>query len=118
MRKKPSISLVRSTATGSAPPRKFGASGQELWDLITGEFNIDDAGGIALLTQICHAQDRVAELSAQIALDGVVIHVKGVPRAHPAMRDELQNRSFIVRGLQKLGIALETLKPVGRPPDY
>jgi hypothetical protein len=46
-----------------------------------------------------------------------VIYVKAVPKAHPAMRDELDNRSFIVRGLQKLGIVPETLK-LGRPPGW
>jgi hypothetical protein len=63
-------------------------------------------------TQICHVQDRVAQLAGQIAIDGVVIYI--IPKAHPAVRDELANRAFIVRGLQKLGIALETLKPPPR----
>jgi hypothetical protein len=81
-------------------------------ELITSEFDISDAGGIALLTQICHAQDRVTEPSDQIALDGAVVHVKGVPKAHSAMRDELADRASIVSGLTKVGIALETLIPV------
>jgi hypothetical protein len=77
-----------------------------------------DAGGVALLTQICHAQDRLMMLSAQIAIDGVVIYTKTDPKAHPAMRDERGNRAFIVRGLQQLGIALEVIKPQGRPAGW
>lgn len=62
--------------------------------------SLSDAGGTALLAQICHAQDRVEQLASQIAIDGVVIYTKTGPKAHPAMRDELANRAFIVRGLQ------------------
>lgn len=104
-----------ATNTGGEPPRKFGASGQEPPNLITSEFDINGAGA-SLPAQTCHAQDRVDGLPNQIALDGIVVHFKSVPKAHPAMREELANRAFIVRGLQKLGVALKTLKPVGRPP--
>ena len=34
---------------------------------------------------------------------------------NPAIKDELALRSFIVRTLQRLGLNLETVKPVGRP---
>ena len=37
-------------------------AGQELWSAITDQYDIDDAGGIALLKQICFAQDRVEQL--------------------------------------------------------
>jgi hypothetical protein len=114
--KKPKIKLVSSTP---APPKsKFGEAGQALWDLITNEFDISDAGGIALLEQICHAQDRVEQLSAQIAADGAVVYIKNVPKSHPALRDELGNRSFITRNLQRLGVNVEAIKPQGRPSGY
>lgn len=110
--KKPKIKLVSSNPK---PRSKFGASGQALWESIQGEFDVSDAGGTALLTQICHAQDRVTQLAEQIAIDGVTIYVKGVPKAHPALRDELQGRAFICRSLQRLGVNVEAVKSVGRP---
>ncbi len=113
--KKPRIKLVSSNANAT-PASEFGKAGQELWDLITDEYDISDAGGIALLKQICHAQDRVAQLAAQIALDGAVVTVRGAPKAHPALRDELANRAFISRTIARLGLNFEPVKPVGRPP--
>lgn len=113
--KKPKIKLVASNTTTRKPPSKFGASGQALWDSVTSEFDISDSGGIALLEQICFAQDRVTQLSELIANDGAVIYVKNIPKAHPALRDELANRAFITRNLQRLGINVEAVKSVGRP---
>jgi hypothetical protein len=114
--KKPPISLVTSPPSGTVPPSQFGPQGRELWASITSEFDISDAGGVAVLKQVCEATDRIAQLSAQIAVDGPVVYVKGCPKAHPALRDELANRAFVVRGLQKLGVNIEQTKPIGRPP--
>jgi hypothetical protein len=115
--KKPKIKLVSSN-TARKPASKFKEAGQALWDSVTSEFDVSDAGGIALLEQICHAQDRVEQLAEQIAIDGTVIYIKGVPKAHPALRDELANRAFITRNLQRLGINVEAVKNVGRPPGW
>jgi hypothetical protein len=106
------------SSSAFSPARKFDAAGQKLWDSITSEYDISDSGGIALLCQICAAQDRIEQLAAQISTDGAVVRTKSGPKAHPTLRDELGNRAFVVRGLQTLGIALETLKPVGRPPGW
>ena len=116
--KKPPISLVSSTSTGTQPPRTLGAPGRELWDSITSEFDISDSGGVALLLLACEATDRIAQLSAQIDTDGCMICGKGGLRAHPALRDELANRAFVVRTLQRLGINVEAIKPQGRPAGW
>jgi hypothetical protein len=99
------------------PPRELGASGLALWDSIQTEFRIGDAGGIELLLQACQAADRVAGLAARIAEDGEVIVTRGGPRAHPAIREELALRAFIVRTLVRLGVTDQPLKLVGRPPN-
>jgi hypothetical protein len=54
-------------------------------------------------------------LAEQISIDGAVIQTKNGPRAHPALKDELANRAFICRTLERLGLNLEAVKPVGRP---
>jgi hypothetical protein len=75
-------------------------------------------GGRELLLQCCLAKDRLERLAAQINADGEVIRTRGGGlKAHPALRDELATRGFIVRTLGKLGISLEIVKPVGRPPQ-
>ena len=118
MAKKPPLTLVPSTSSRNAPPRKLGAPGRELWDSITSEFDISDSGGIAVLMQACLAQDRVVQLADQIAIDGCVVYTKTGPKAHPALRDELAGRAFIVRTLQKLGVNIEAVRPQGRPPGW
>jgi hypothetical protein len=71
---------------------------------------------VELLAQACEASDRVAALSERIGRDGEVIHTRTGPRAHPALRDELAGRAFIVRTLERLGLTVEAIKPTGRPP--
>jgi hypothetical protein len=53
------------------------------------EYVIDDVGGLELLTLACQALDRAEALRAAIDRDGAVIKVRGVPKSHPALRDEL-----------------------------
>ena len=113
---KPSLRIVGSlTPTGQQPPRKLGQHGMNLWRTITSEYNITDAGGIEILMQVCAATDRVESLAKQIDEEGETIMINGVPKSHPLLRDEIQIRAFVVRGLQKLGLNFEAVKPVGRP---
>jgi hypothetical protein len=67
------------------------------------EYAISDRGGIELLAQACATVDRVETLREAIDRDGEVVVVRGVPKAHPALRDELAGRAFIVRTLERLG---------------
>jgi hypothetical protein len=116
MRKKPLLKVVKSSPpTGQQPPRKLGQHGLNLWRTITSEYDISDAGGIEILLQVCRATDRVESLAEQIDSDGEVVMVKGTPKPHPLLRDEIQIRAFVCRGLQKLGLNVEVVKPVGRP---
>jgi hypothetical protein len=113
--KTPPLTLVRSPATVSPPPRKLGKTGLELWNLVMAEYQIHDSGGVELLMQACLAADRADALAAIIDRDGETIHTKSGLRAHPCLKDELQNRAFVVRTLERLGLNIESIKPVGRP---
>jgi hypothetical protein len=115
--KKPKLKIVRTpTTTGPTPPRELGEHGMTLWTAIMSEYRIDDYGGIEVLAQVCAALDRAEELSRQIDTDGPTIMSKTGMREHPSIKGELGCRSFVVRGLQRLGITLEAVKPIGRPP--
>jgi hypothetical protein len=37
-------------------------------------------------------------------------------RSHPLLRDELQDRAFVVKAIQCLGLDLEPIKSIGRQP--
>jgi hypothetical protein len=108
---KPPFSLVTALPVELPdPPRPLGAHGRQLWDRVQGEYRITDCGGVELLVQACSAEDRAENLAAAITRDGDVIYSRtGVPRTHPAVKDELACRAFIVRTLERLGISIEAV---------
>jgi hypothetical protein len=113
---KPPLNLVDANATSPSPPRKLGQHGLELWRQVMTEYSIADRGGIELLCQACGALDRVEALAERISADGEVILVRGVPKPHPALQAELAARSLVCWCLERLGLNLEAIKPIGRPP--
>jgi hypothetical protein len=119
MRKAPTtsaLSLVSGTDPMPTPPRPLGPHGTRLWDAVQRQYAITDVGGIELLTLACGALDRAEALRQCIDRDGEIISSRTGMRAHPGIRDELCNRSFVAKTLQRLGLDLEVVKPVGRPP--
>ena len=115
---KPPFSIVSGETTQVSPPRPLGPHGRGLWDRIQREFNIRDVGGIELLAQACQELDTAEALAAGIAADGHVVRTRtGVPKTHPAVKDELAARAFVVRTLEKLGVTTEPIKSPGRPPS-
>ena len=114
---KPSFSIVAGDTAGPSPPRPLGQHGAALWQRVQREYRIEDVGGCELLAQACAAEDTAESLAEAIARDGHVIHSRtGVPRTHPAVKDELACRAFVVRTLERLGLNVEAVKPPGRPP--
>jgi hypothetical protein len=109
------LTVIDPAATGTSPPRPLGQHGLTLWNAIMTEYDIQDRGGRELLQQVCEASDRLAALAERISADGEVIHTRTGPKSHPALRDELNGRAFICRTLERLGLNLEAVKPLGRP---
>ena len=98
------------------PPRRLGPHGSALWVSIHSEYNICDAGGVAMLALIAEEQDRAESCRARIDKDGEIIETPSGPREHPLLKRELAARAFVVRGLQRLGLDVEPVGRVGRPP--
>src|SRR5262245_9896990 len=110
--KNPSLIARRPTDDVTPPPRKLGETGMNLWRSIQSSYAIDDAGGIEMLLQICEAAQRAEACRAQIEHDGELIRSKaGVLKEHPLLKSELACRSFVVRGLARLGLDVEPLRP-------
>jgi hypothetical protein len=100
-----------------APPRALGKHGYALWCSIHAGYNVEDAGGLAMLALACECLDRAEMLREEIDRDGATIRLKnGALKDHPALKHELGNRSFVVRTLQRLGLDVEPIRPIGRPP--
>jgi hypothetical protein len=97
-------------------PGTLGAAGAELWRSISAQYAVGCAGGRELLTQVCQAADRVAEMRAVIDREGLTVeHPRAGLKEHPLLRHELQARAYMSRTLQRL--LGEPKKPVGRPTD-
>jgi hypothetical protein len=117
VRKKPPLSLVTDQpSTGVQPPRKLGQPGRFLWNRVMSEYDIQDCGGIEMLTLACEALDRIAVLRAEIEHDGAVIRTRGMVKDHPALKHIEAAEAFIVRTLARLGLDVEPIRSsVGRP---
>jgi hypothetical protein len=102
---------------GPTPPRPLGNHGSALWDWVQRDYQILDVGGIEMLAQACAALDDVENYAGHIAKDGPTIRVNGVLKDHPLLKHLMAARSFVVRTLQRLGLDVEAVKPVGRPPQ-
>ena len=114
MLKKAALEMVDNPS--ASPPRHLGKHGLNLWRTIMAEYQIDDSGGGEMLAQACAALDRAEECAAAIGAKGVIILTEHGPKDHPALKHELQNRAFVVRTLSRLGLDVEAIKPIGRPP--
>jgi hypothetical protein len=106
---------MASATNSPQPPRKLGCHGRSLWDRVLGEYRIDDIGGVEMLMQGCAGLDRAESLAERIAIDGDVVLTRNGPKVHPAVKEELAARAFVVRTLQKLGLNYENVRPIGRP---
>ena len=115
MAKNPPLSVVDPTSTIASPPSNLGPAGQKIWQSVLTDYEISDAGGLALLEQVAFAYERAERLRVEIDRDGEIIRGRNGMREHPGLRGELAARSFICRSLQRLGVNLEAVSRVGRP---
>jgi hypothetical protein len=105
---------VKKSRAGT-PPRPLGKHGMALWQSVMAEYEISDSGGVEILVSACSALDRAESLSEAIERDGAIVTVSGALKDHPGLKHELANRAFVVRALQRLGLDVEPVRPIGRP---
>ena len=114
--KEPVLSVVRgSVAAVVEPPVSLGKAGRKLWRSVTSQYDIRDAGGLAILEDACLGRDRSTEYRAVIDQEGATIRTKSGIKEHPLVKFELAERAFTCRQLQRLGLDVEALRGVGRP---
>ena len=101
---------------GPQPSRPLGEHGAKLWARVLEEYDVSDAAGVEMLTQSALACDRAEALAAHVAEDGEIVRTPQGIKSHPAIREELSCRGFVVSTLQKLGLNFEPLRAPGRPP--
>jgi terminase small subunit-like protein len=114
--KTPPLTLVGPDTTIGQPPRTLGKHGRSLWDRILAEYDVNDAADVEMLAQACAGADLAEQLHDEVERDGAVIRIRGAIRAHPAVKDEIAARAFVVRTLIKLGLNFEPVRAsAGRP---
>src|SRR5262245_29866190 len=107
---------LRVIETAGRPPRALGKYGVQLWTAIMDEYQIDDAAGLELLCLAAQALDRAEACRRRIDQQGECTTVDGhAVRAHPLLRNELANRSFVTKTIERLGLNSEAPKLNGRP---
>ncbi len=118
------LELIRPDPAGTpsdpsgTPSRKLGPAGHQLWHSVAAEYAIEDSGGIAILLLTCEALDRAEDCRADIDRDAAAIRTKSGLKSHPLLRDELANRAFVTRCIALLGLDVEAIKPISRPPRF
>jgi hypothetical protein len=84
--------------------------------VLSRNIGVDDVGGAELLCLACQSLDRAESLRMQIDREGEVVRTKNGLRDHPALKHEIQNRSFVAKCLSRMGLNVEApSRPVGRP---
>ncbi len=112
----PALTLVSPEMSGIQPPFSLGRHGLSLWNRIQGEYDVSDSAGVQMLYEACAAEDLAERLHEEIQQDGPVLRVRGTVKAHPAVKDEIAARAFVVRTLTKLGLNYEPVRSsAGRP---
>ena len=102
------------------PPATLSEEAQAVWRSIASEYDIDDAGGIAVLNAACESFDRMRQAAAIVNAEGMVVADRfGQSKPHPATIIERDARAAYLSGIKQLRLDDESDekggKPVGRP---
>ena len=109
--------MIKTRSKPGRGPSGLGSAGREFYRRVQEEFGISDSGGLELLSQASFAIDRADACRLQVAKEGQTIATKSGMKPHPLIQSETAARSLAVRCIAALGIALEPVKPMGRPSN-
>jgi hypothetical protein len=98
------------------PPGPLDTFGRQLWDAILLEYVFTDPGSTEIAYQACLSRSRAESCRQIIDREGELIRTRTGTRAHPLLREECAARALLARLIQKLGMNLEPVKAIGRPP--
>lgn len=88
------------------PPNHLKAPAKKFWNQMMEDYEIDDAGGLALLQAACEAYQRSHEARKTINKEGAVIKDRfGQLKPHPATSIERDARGQLITALRALKLA-------------
>ena len=107
------------------PPKGLTAEARSFWRSIQSEYEIFDAGGLAVLDRAAEALDSLRAAQAVVRRLGPVVEgpgrsvagkrEPGAVKANPACAVERDSRAAFLGALKQLNLDLEPLKAIGRP---
>lgn len=100
------------------PPRDLSFLAKKAWKAIFQEYQIEDAAGLQLLSEYCHALDRAEEARQKIRQEGSTFKDRfGQLRENPAVAIERGSVQTMLSCLRSLNLDIEPLRDrPGRPP--
>jgi P27 family predicted phage terminase small subunit len=88
-----------------AAPQHLGDEGRRLWRDVLRDHGIDDAAGRALLMRACEALDRLRQVQAVIAADGITTKgYRGQVRPHPLLSTEAEQSRILLATFRALNL--------------
>jgi P27 family predicted phage terminase small subunit len=91
-----------------APPAHLSTDGRRMWRELIADYELDDAGALALLQAACEAHDRAQQARRRIDRDGVLLVDRfNQKKPHPAVAIERDARGQMIAALKALRLAPE-----------
>jgi P27 family predicted phage terminase small subunit len=101
--------------TPPAPPH-LSPEARDWWERILREWVLDDPS-LLLLQAALESFDRMNAARLIVEAEGIVVRDRwGQLRPNPAVLAERDSRTAMCRALKQLGLDLEPLGSIGRPP--
>jgi P27 family predicted phage terminase small subunit len=99
------------------PPPHLGDTGKALWRDLQAAFDLVDTDAQLLLDVCCQAYERALEARAAINREGLQTADRfGQFKPHPLLPVERDSRGQVMAAVKALGLNVEPLQPMGRPP--
>lgn len=100
--------VVQIASAKGLAPGHLGEHGRALWLAVMADHQIDDGAGRALLARACEAMDRLRQVQAQIAADGLTTKgYKGQVKAHPLLQVEAEQGRAMMAAFRGLNLDLD-----------
>lgn len=98
-------------------PIHLSTEAKKIWKILTEEYGIEDAGGLAILKTGLEAYDRATGARLAINKDGLTISDRfGALKPHPLLACERDARAQWLAALKAMNLDIEPIKGIGRPP--
>ena len=97
-------------------PKHLQAEGGDFWEAVLFDYDLEETHHLKLLENACVCVDRIAQARRKIRKNGGFYKDRwGIPKEHPAQKNERENKILFARLIRELNLDLET-PGENRPP--